>query len=97
MALDDAKQKLDRAQQMSAKQLIPKTELETAEVNVRSAEAQIKSSEASLTQAQAQLNNQQVNLGYTTIVAPIDGIVISRNVDQGQTVAGQHERADALS
>ena len=73
---------------MSAKQLIPQTELETAEVNVRSsAEAQIKSSEASLTQAQAQLNNQKVNLGYTTIIAPIDGIVISRNVDQGQTVA----------
>jgi HlyD family secretion protein len=87
VSLADAKQKLDRAQQMSAKQLIPKTELESAEVNVRSAEAQIKSSEASLTQARAQLNNQKVNLGYTTIVAPIDGIVISRNVDQGQTVA----------
>jgi len=87
VALADAKQKLDRAQQMWKKQLIPQTELETAEVNVRSAEAQIKSSEASLTQAQAQLNNQKVNLAYTTIVAPIDGIVISRNVDQGQTVA----------
>src|SRR5688572_26116407 len=86
VALADAKQKLDRAQQMSAKQLIPKTDLETAEVNVRSAEAQIKSSEASLTQARAQLNNQKVNLAYTTIVAPIDGIIISRNVDQGQTV-----------
>ncbi len=86
VGLADAKQKLERAQQMSAKQLIPKTDLETAEVNVRSAEAQIKSSEASLVQAKAQLNNQKVNLGYTTIVAPIDGIVISRNVDQGQTV-----------
>ena len=87
MSLEDAKQKLDRAKQMSAKQLIPQTELETAEVNVKSAEAQIRSSEAGLTQARAQLNNQKVNLGYTTITAPIDGIVISRNVDQGQTVA----------
>jgi HlyD family secretion protein len=87
VALADARQKLERAQAMSAKQLIPKTDLETAEVNVRSAEAQIKSSEASLTQARAQLNNQRVNLGYTTIIAPIDGIIISRNVDQGQTVA----------
>ena len=86
VSLEDAKQKLDRAKQMSDKQLIPRTELETAEVNVRSAEAQIRSSKASLTQAQAQLNNQRVNLGYTTIVAPIDGIIISRNVDQGQTV-----------
>jgi HlyD family secretion protein len=87
VARDDARQKLDRAKQMSAKQLIPQTDLETAEVNVKSADAQIRSSEAALVQAQAQLNNQKVNLGYTTITAPIDGIVISRNVDQGQTVA----------
>ena len=87
VSLADAKQKLDRAQQMAAKNLIPRTELETAEVNVKAAEAQIRSSEASLTQARAQLNNQRVNLAYTTITAPIDGIVISRNVDQGQTVA----------
>lgn len=85
--LEDTRQKLDRARQMAERSLIPRTELETAEVNVKSAEAQIRSSEASLTQARAQLNNQRVNLNYTTIVAPIDGIVISRNVDQGQTVA----------
>ncbi len=87
VSLADAVQKLDRAKQMSAKQLIPQTELETAQVNVKAAEAQIRSSEAGLTQARAQLNNQKVNLAYTTITAPIDGIVISRNVDQGQTVA----------
>ena len=85
--LADAQQKLERARQMSERNLIPRTELETAEVNVKSADAQIRSSQAALTQARAQLNNQRVNLGYTTIVAPIDGIVISRNVDQGQTVA----------
>ena len=83
----DAQQKLTRARELSERNLIPRTELETAEVNVKSAEAQIRSSEAALKQARAQLNNQRVNLGYTTIVAPIDGIVISRNVDQGQTVA----------
>ena len=87
VSLADARQKLDRAKQMAEKNLIPRTELETAEVNVLSAQAQIKSSEAGLTQARAQLNNQRVNLNYTTIRAPIDGIVISRNVDQGQTVA----------
>jgi HlyD family secretion protein len=87
VGLADARQKLERAQQMTEKQLIPRTELETAEVNVKAAEAQIKSSEASLIQARAQLNNQKVNLAYTTITAPIDGIIISRNVDQGQTVA----------
>ena len=85
--LADAKQKYDRAKAMFDRNLIPKTDLETAEVNVKSADAQIKSSEASLVQAKASLNNQKVNLDHTVITAPIDGIVISRSVDQGQTVA----------
>ena len=38
-------------------------------------------------QAVASLNNQKVNLDHTVITAPIDGIVIARSVDQGQTVA----------
>jgi HlyD family secretion protein len=83
----DAEQKLERAQQLSARSLIPRTDLETAEVDVHEAKAQVKAAQAGLIQAQAQLKNQQVNLGYTTITAPIDGIVISRNVDAGQTVA----------
>ncbi len=66
---------------------MPRTELETAEINVKSAEAQIKSSEAGLVQSQASLNTAKVNLGYTVITAPIDGIVIQRSVDPGQTVA----------
>jgi HlyD family secretion protein len=85
--LADANQKLARAKAMWDRNLIPKTDLETADVNVRSAEAQIKSSEAALVQAKASLNNQKVNLDHTIITAPIDGIVISRNVDVGQTVA----------
>src|SRR6478735_3568889 len=85
--LADAKQKYERAKAMFDKSLIPKTDLETAEVNVKSADAQIKSSEASLVQAVASLNNQKVNLDHTVITAPIDGIVIARSVDQGQTVA----------
>ncbi len=56
VTLEDAKQKLDRAQAMFEKELMPKTELEAAEIAVKSAEAQIKSSEASLTQTQASLN-----------------------------------------
>jgi HlyD family secretion protein len=87
VALSDAQQKLKRAQDLAARNLIPTTELETADVNARSADAQLKSAQASLTQAKAALNNQQVNLEHTVITAPIDGIVISRNVDVGQTVA----------
>jgi HlyD family secretion protein len=87
VTLADTEQKLSRAKELSARSLIPKTELETAEINVQSAQAQIRSSIAALTQARSQLNTQEVNLGHTVIRAPIDGIIISRNVDQGQTVA----------
>jgi HlyD family secretion protein len=87
VALADAQVKLNRAKELTARNLIPRTELETADVNVKSAEAQIRSSQAALTQARANLNQQTVNLQHTVIKAPIDGIVISRNVDPGQTVA----------
>ena len=87
VAQADAEQKLERALQLNARSLIPRTDLEAAEVDVHEATAQVKAAQASLTQARAQLKNQKVNLAYTTITAPIDGIVISRNVDAGQTVA----------
>ncbi|HET7220192.1 MAG TPA: efflux RND transporter periplasmic adaptor subunit [Vicinamibacterales bacterium] len=87
VTLADAKQKYDRAKAMFDKQLVPRQDYEAAELAVKSADAQIKSSEASLTQSKAALNQAQVNLGYTVITSPIDGIVISRNVDPGQTVA----------
>ena len=87
MTLEDAKQKLERAQAMFKRELVPRTDLEAAEIAVKSADAQIKSSEASLTQSRASLNQANVNLAYTVITSPIDGIVISRNVDPGQTVA----------
>lgn len=84
---DDAQRKLKRAQELSNQQLIPATDLETAEMNAREAEASIRSAEAQITQAKASLNQSEVNLAHTIIRAPIDGIVISRNVDVGQTVA----------
>ena len=87
VSLDDARTKLARAQELSSRQLIPASDLETAQVNVRSSEAQIRSSEAQVTQARASLNQNDVNLQHTVITAPIDGLVISRNVDVGQTVA----------
>jgi len=87
VSLEDAKVKLERAEGLYARNLIPQSELETAQVNVRSIEAQIRSSMAQLTQAEASLNQAKVNLEHTIIATPIDGIVISRNVDVGQTVA----------
>jgi HlyD family secretion protein len=87
VSLEDAQTKLTRARELSSRELIPRSDLETAEVNAKSIEAQIRSSEAMVTQARASLNQNQVNLDHTVITAPIDGLVISRNVDVGQTVA----------
>lgn len=87
VATEDARVKLRRTESLAARKLVSEQELEAAQVAVRSAEAQLKSSQAALTQAQASLGQQEVNLQHTVIEAPIDGIVISRNVDRGQTVA----------
>ena len=87
VSLEDAQTQLVRAEGLAERDLISQTELEAAQVAVRSAAAQIKSSEAQVTQARASLNQNQVNLDHTVIHAPIDGIVISRLVDVGQTVA----------
>ena len=85
--LDDARHKLKRARELAARQLISASDLEAADVNARQAEAALKAADAQIVQARASLNQSQVNLAHTIITAPIDGIVISRNVDVGQTVA----------
>jgi HlyD family secretion protein len=87
VSLDDMRTKHQRAKELAAKKLIAQTELEAAEVAVRSAEAQLRSQVAGVTQSQASLRQNQVNLAHTVIESPIDGLVISRNVDVGQTVA----------
>jgi HlyD family secretion protein len=87
VTLEDANTQLARSEDLAARELISATELEAAQVAVRSAAAQLKSSEASVIQSAASLNQNEVNLGHTVITAPIDGIVIARQVDAGQTVA----------
>ena len=69
-----------RAEELSKAQLIAKSDYDKAVANLHQAEAQVKMKEASL-------QRTQVDLSRCTIYAPVDGIVISRNVDVGQTVA----------
>jgi HlyD family secretion protein len=85
--VEDAHLKLRRAEQLSAQQLIPASDLDAARTAARQAEAALKSAQAQIVQARAALNQNRVNLGHTTITAPVDGVVVSRNVDVGQTVA----------
>ena len=94
VALLDAEQKYARAKQLDAKGLqaqadtdSAKIAVDTAQASLQSAEAALNSSKASVGQAQANFNQAQVNLDHTIITSPVDGIVIQRSVDVGQTVA----------
>src|SRR5262245_29097004 len=84
---EDAKVKLGRARDLGERELIAKSDLDAAVSTSNAADASVKSAEAQLVQAQASLNEAQVNLSHTIIRAPIDGVVIARNVNVGQTVA----------
>jgi HlyD family secretion protein len=84
---EDAQLKLKRAEQLAESQLIPQQDVDTAKSTSRVAEAALGGSKAQLTQAQASLDQAQVNLSHTIIKSPTDGIVLSRNVEVGQTVS----------
>ncbi len=83
----DAKQKYERAQALAKEDLVPPSDLESARAAYDGARAQLQANEAAVSQAEAALNQAQVDLGHTVITAPIDGVVLARNVDVGQTVA----------
>ena len=91
VTVDDAAIQLKRSNNLSARELIAATEFEAAQVALRSAEAQIKSAEAQVVQARATLNQNELNLEHTVIRSPIDGIITSRLVDVGQTVAASFQ------
>jgi HlyD family secretion protein len=76
-----------RDKALLAEGLATRTDYDVAESNALVAAADIAAGQASVAQAQATLAQAELNLKYTTITSPIDGIVISRNVDVGQTVA----------
>jgi HlyD family secretion protein len=78
---------LTRARELSARELLPAADLESADSAVRSAAAQVVGADARITQARSAVQTAQVNLAKTVILSPIDGVVIARNVDVGQTVA----------
>jgi len=76
-----------RTKSLKEANLAAQQDLDTAEANVATSHAAIDAATAQLAQAAAQLHTAQVNLSYTRIISPIDGVVISRSVDTGQTVA----------
>jgi HlyD family secretion protein len=83
----DAQLQSARAQSLAAKALISQADLDTAKANADAARAAVEAAKGAVEQAAAALHQSEINLAYTKIYSPTDGVVISRNVDVGQTVA----------
>lgn len=89
--LDDAKRNLDRMKQLSGRNLIAQSELDAAQTQYALAEAGLSEAKAQVGQARAALKKAQVDLKNSRIYSPVDGVVISKSVDVGQTVAASFQ------
>jgi HlyD family secretion protein len=91
VAVRDTLTNFKRNKILYGKNFISKMDLDTSETNYLSAIAQVKASDAQVAQAQAALSLSQTNLHNTQILSPVNGTVISRNIDVGQTVAASFQ------
>ena len=86
VALEISKTKFKREQELFAKNATSKEEFENAKNTLAANEASLKEIEAQVAQAKISLNTAQIDLGYTKIIAPKGGVVVSVQVEEGQTV-----------
>ncbi len=89
--LKNVEQKYKRSLELFGKNLISEEEMETAEAQYYNAKSDLQSAQAGLEQSKSRLESSQVDLSYTVIKSPIDGVVISRNINVGQTVAASFQ------
>jgi len=87
----DAQRTRDRNSKLFSENLIARSELDSAETNYETAKASVNAAKAQIAQTEAALKLVETNLRYTKIISPVDGVVISRNVDVGQTVAASFQ------
>jgi len=93
----DAKRTMERNKELLAKNLIAQSDFDTAETNYETAKASVSAAKSQVAQSEAALSSAETNLYYTKIVSPVDGIVVSRNVDVGQTVAASFQTPTLFS
>ena len=85
--LNYAKSEYERNKELFAQDYIARADLELSQTNYEQAEQSVK-------RMQSQYDRAVTNLGYATITSPVDGTVISRQVDVGQTVAASFQTPD---
>jgi HlyD family secretion protein len=78
---------LQRVKSLVAQQFVSQNDVDVALTNAQAADAQVNVAMAQVKQAEASLNAAELDLKYTTIRSPVNGIVVARNVEVGQTVA----------
>ncbi|MFZ2053422.1 MAG: efflux RND transporter periplasmic adaptor subunit [Candidatus Aminicenantales bacterium] len=86
VTLDNLQKQYERALRLFEKELISYEERDISEANYLGAKTDLQRAEASVDQAKSQLESSKLDLSYAIIRSPIDGIVISRNMNVGQTV-----------
>ena len=85
--LTESDRNLKRNRELWNRKLIAKSELDAAETTHLTTRAGLQEAQARVQQVQAALRQAETNLGYTRIISPEDGVIISREVNVGQTVA----------
>lgn len=85
------KKDLERKRKLNASQYASVKDLDLAEKEYHNAVAQLQLQKATVQQAEAQLESAETELRYTRIISPIDGIVVSKEVEVGQTVAASFQ------
>lgn len=86
-----------RYKNLYSRNFVAKSELDQKYSTYRSDMAQINAARAQIHQYQASLQTAQTNLGYTKIIAPVDGTVISRKIDLGQPVAASFQAPELFT
>ena len=79
---------LQRTQDLFARGLVTQQQLETAQLAVMARRASVASLQKQLVQTQANVARAKLNLSYCTVTSPIDGVIVNRFIDVGQTVQG---------
>jgi HlyD family secretion protein len=87
----DDKRTWERNKALFAENLVAKRDFDTAETNYENSRSQVTTAKAGVAQSEASMSIAETNLRYTRIVSPVNGIVVSRNVDVGQTVAASFQ------
>ena len=86
-ALTDSQRKYNRNKELFSRKLIARSEVDTSGADVEMKKASLQEAKSRVKQAKAAVDRARTNLNYTQIKSPVNGVVIDRQVDAGQTVA----------